>query len=157
MPEVGSQAPDFTLHDTNRERVSLSNFRGKSAVLVAFFPGAFTGVCTKEMCALRDSMAAFNELGTTVLGVSVDAPAANAGFKASNGLNFTLLSDYKREATNAYGIALENFGGLDGLTVAQRSVFLVDRDGKITYAWVAANPGVEPDYDAIEAAVKALG
>lgn len=157
MPEIGSEAPDFTLHDTNRELVTLSSFRGDKAVVVAFFPGAFTGVCTKEMCALRDSLAAFNEVDATVLGVSVDAPAANGGFAAKNELGFPLLSDYKRETVRAYGVALDDFAGLEGLTVAQRSVFVVDKAGKITYAWVAPNPGVEPDYDAVNAAVKALG
>src|SRR6187549_1340917 len=97
MLQTGDQAPDFTLPNHKREKVSLASLRGKTVVL-AFFPAAFTGVCEKEMCTFRDSIAALNGLNAEVLGVSVDAPFSNAAFAEKNKLNFPLLSDYAREA-----------------------------------------------------------
>ncbi len=153
--QVGTQAPSFTLVDTDKKPRSLDEFKGKKLV-IAFFPGAFTGVCTKEMCALRDSMSKFNELNAQVVGISVDSPFANKGFAESNNLQFPLLSDYARTAVKAYGVELQNFAGLEGYTVAQRSVFVLDQNGVIRYAWVAENPGIEPNYDEITKAVSSL-
>jgi peroxiredoxin len=152
MSLVGTQAPAFTLPDTTKKPVDLASFHGKKVVL-AFFPAAFTGVCTKEMCALRDSLAQFNDVGAAVLGISVDAPFSNAAFAKQNDVNFPILSDYERKATRAYGVALENFAGLPGYVAANRAVFVVDADGKVTYEWRAPTPGTEPDYDAVRAAV----
>lgn len=156
MPQIGDQAPDFTLPNHKREKVSLADLRGKTVVL-AFFPAAFTGVCEKEMCSFRDSLAALNDLNATVLGVSVDAPFSNAAFAERNSLNFPLLSDYNREAVRAYGIAHDDFAGMPGYTAAKRSVFVIDANGTIQYAWTGPNPGVEPDYDAVKQAVTAAG
>ena len=155
MPDIGSPAPDFTLPNTKRESVSLSGLRGKK-VVIAFFPAAFTGVCEKELCTFRDSLAHFNELDATVLGICVDAPFANAAFAGKNDLNFPILSDYKREAVRAYGVAHDDFAGLEGYTAAKRSVFVVDGEGVLRWTWVADNPGQEPDYEAVKAAVKGL-
>ncbi len=152
MAELNAPAPGFTLLDTNRKAVSLSDFKGQK-VVVAFFPAAFTGVCTKEMCTFRDSMAALNDLNATVLAISADAPFSNGAFATQNGLNFPVLSDYNRETIAAYGVALENFAGMAGYTAAQRSVFIVDAEGTLSYSWIAPNPGVEPDYDAVKAAL----
>lgn len=157
MPaQIGADAPDFTLLDNKRESVSLSALRGKNVVL-AFFPAAFTGVCEKELCTFRDSLAAFNDLDAAVYGVSVDAPFSNAAFADRNSLNFRILSDYARAATNAYGVAHENFAGMPGYTASKRSVFVIDKQGKLRWSWVADNPGQEPNYDDVQAAVKALG
>lgn len=153
--QVGSKAPSFTLVDTDKKPRSLSEFQGKKLVL-AFFPGAFTGVCTKEMCALRDSMARLNELDAQVVGISVDSPFANKGFAEKNNLQFPLLSDYTRTAVKAYGVELPNFAGLEGYTVAQRSVFVLDKDGIVRYAWVAENPGIEPNYEELTKAVSSI-
>lgn len=153
---VGSPAPNFDLFDHARQRVSLDGQRGK-AVVLAFFPAAFTGVCEKELCSFRDSLAALNALNATVLGVSVDAPFANKAFADKNGLNFPLLSDYAREAVRAYGVAHDDFAGMPGYTAAKRSVFVIDPAGVVRYAWVAPNPGVEPNYDEVKAAVQQLG
>lgn len=153
---VGSPAPNFDLFDHARQRVSLDGLRGKTVVL-AFFPAAFTGVCEKELCSFRDSLAALNSLNATVLGVSVDAPFANKAFADKNGLNFPLLSDYAREAVRAYGVAHDDFAGLPGYTAAKRSVFVIDPAGVVRYAWVAPNPGVEPNYDEVKAAVQQIG
>ena len=152
MLQTGDKAPDFTLPNTKRERVSLAGLQGKTVVL-AFFPAAFTGVCEKEMCSFRDSLTALNDLNATVLGVSVDAPFSNGAFAEKNQLNFPLLSDYNREATRAYDVAHDDFAGMTGYTAAKRSVFVIDPSGIITYAWIAPNPGVEPNYDEVQKAV----
>ena len=152
MSLIGTAAPDFTLHNTAKERIQLSSLRGQKVVL-AFFPAAFTGVCEKEMCTFRDQMSALNALNATVFGISVDAPFSNGAFKAKNELNFDLLSDYKREVVNAYGVALHDFAGMQGYTASQRAVFIVDENGNISYEWVGPNPGVEPDYAAVQAAL----
>ena len=149
MAEVGSKAPDFTLFDTNRAPHSLSEFEGAKTV-VAFFPAAFTGVCEKELCAFRDSMADLNTLDAKVVAISADAPFANGAFAAKNGLEFPVLSDYNREAIRAYDVAHEDFAGLAGYTAAKRSVFILDKDNVIRYKWVAENPGIEPNYDELK-------
>lgn len=154
MIAIGSKAPDFNLFNQKRERVSLESFRGKK-VVVAFFPAAFTSVCEKELCTFRDSLSALDDIGATVLSISVDAPFANAAFASKNNLNFAVLSDYAREATRAYGVAIDNFAGMPGYTASARAVFVVNAEGTVTYAWVGPNPGVEPDYDEVKAAVAA--
>ena len=153
MSLLGKSAPDFTMLNQKREKVSLGDLTREGKVVLAFFPAAFTGVCTKELCTFRDSMAAFNSLKAKVVGVSVDAPFSNAAFAAQNGLEFPILSDYDRAATRAYGIAIDNFAGMPGYTASQRAVFIVDQDGKVSYEWIAPNPGVEPDYAAVQAAL----
>jgi len=140
-------APDFTLTAQDKSSVTLSEERG-GRVILAFYPAAFTGVCTKEMCTFSDGMASLESSGVSVLGISVDAPFSNAAFAEANGITFPLLSDVHREATEAYGITLGDFV-IPGYTVAQRSVFVVESDGRIGYAWVAENPGMEPDYEAV--------
>ena len=156
MLQPGDKAPDFTLPNHKRERVALADLRGKTVVL-AFFPAAFTGVCEKELCSFRDSMAGLNDLNATVFGVSVDAPFSNAAFANRNELNFALLSDYNREAVRAYGVAHDDFAGLTGYTAAKRSVFVIDAGGIVTYAWIAPNPGVEPSYEEVQKAVASAG
>ena len=154
MSTVNSSAPDFTLKNTKKEDVSLSNFKGRTVVL-AFYPGAFTGVCDTEMCKLKEDMAIFNELNTTVLGISVDSPWANAAFAEKYDLNFELLSDLDRVATKDYDLLFEGLGGIEGYTCANRGVVIVDSEGTIKYRWVAEpNPGVEPNYDEIKEFIK---
>jgi peroxiredoxin len=152
---VGDKAPDFTLVDTDKKARSLSEFLGKKTVL-AFFPGAFTGVCTKEMCTFRDSMSRFNELNAQVVGISVDAPFSNKAFAAQNNLQFPILSDYGRSAVKAYGIVLDDFAGLTGYSTAKRSVFVLDKGGVVRYAWVTDNPGVEPNYDEVSKSLSSI-
>ena len=149
MPSVGDMAPDFTLTAHDKSSVTLSE-RRRGRVILAFYPAAFTGVCTKEMCTFSDGIAGLDSSGVSVLGISVDSPFSNAAFADSNGITFPLLSDVHREAVDAYGIALGDFV-IPGYTVAQRSVFVVEPDGSIGYAWVADNPGMEPDYEAVMA------
>ena len=149
---AGSKAPNFTLPDIDKKERSLSEFLGKKTAL-AFFPGAFTGVCTKEICQLRDSKANLNGMNAQVVGISVDSPFANKGFTDANKLTFPILSDYTRATVKAYGIELNDFAGLKGYMAAQRSIFVLDNVGVVKYAWVAPNPGVEPTYDEITKAL----
>ncbi|HXX62802.1 MAG TPA: peroxiredoxin [Bacteroidota bacterium] len=150
--QKGDKAPDFTLYDTEKKQRSLKDFLGKKTVL-AFYPGAFTGVCTKEFCTFRDSLAAFGSLNAQVVGISVDSPYANKSFAEQNRLSFPLLSDYSRETIKKYGGLNEDFAGLKGYTAAKRAVFLLDAKGIVHYTWVSDNPGVEPPYDEVKSAL----
>jgi peroxiredoxin len=152
---IGDKAPDFELPDTELKMRSLKEFSGKPLVL-AFFPGAFTSVCQAELCTFRDSLARFNKFNAAVVGISVDHPFSQQAFKTQNNLNFPLLSDFNKEVTAKYGGLHENFAGIKGLRVAKRSVFVVDKEGKIAYKWVSENPGKEPDYKAVEEEVAKL-
>lgn len=155
MVNIGDTAPAFTLRATDKREVSLSEYEGKKMILV-FYPGAFTGVCDKEMCAFQDNMAALNAADATVLGISVDSPWANAEFARKYNLEFELLSDLNREAVNAYDAAFVGLGGLDGYVSANRVVIIIDQSGVVQYRWVAENPGVEPNYDEVVEAANAL-
>ena len=150
---VGSKAPAFTLFDTDRKPRSLAEFAGKKVVLV-FYPGAFTGACTKEMCALRDAMAAFNAVDAQVLGISVDSPFANKAFSDANKLAFPLLSDYSRETSKAYAGLYTDFAGVQGYTASKRAVYILDGQGVVTYVWMTDTPATEPPYEEVKAALK---
>ena len=155
MVTVGDTAPAFTLRATDKREVSLSEFSGQTIVMV-FYPGAFTGVCDKELCAFRDSMDALNKADAVVLGISVDSPWANAEFARKYNLEFELLSDLNREAVHAYDASFVGLGGIDGYVSANRVVIIVDSAGVVRYRWVAENPGVVPNYDVVVAAAAAL-
>jgi glutaredoxin-dependent peroxiredoxin len=149
MPlQKGEKAPDFTLYNTDKKEVNLKSLLNKKTVLV-FYPGAFTGVCTKEMCAFRDILSKFNDLGVQVIGISVDAPAANKGFQTVHNLSFPLLSDFTREVAKKYGGIYENFGGVKGYTAAKRAVYVVDTDSTVLFVWITEDPVIEPDYDEV--------
>jgi glutaredoxin-dependent peroxiredoxin len=150
---VGNKAPEFALFDTDKKSRSLSEFHGKKVVL-AFFPGAFTGVCTKEMCTFRDAMSQFNNLQAQVVGISVDSPFANKAFATQNNLQFPLLSDTTREVSKQYGGIYDDFAGIKGYSASKRAVVIVDGNGIVVYVWVSENPGVEPDYAAVTQALK---
>ncbi|GIV54616.1 MAG: peroxiredoxin [Candidatus Kapaibacterium sp.] len=153
---IGNRAPDFTLYDADRTKRSLSEFLGTPVVL-AFFPGAFTGVCDTEMCTLRDSMHRFAEAKAQVIGISVDSPFVLKEFATKYSLPFVLLSDFDRHVTQQYGILFENLGGVEGYHTSNRAVFILDRDGMIRYSWIASpNPGVEPPYDEVIAQANAI-
>ena len=155
MVEVGQKAPGFTLVNQNREKVRLSDYEGKITVL-AFYPGAFTSGCTQEMCTLRDQIAEFEDLNARVLGISVNDPFANKAFHEENDLNFPLLSDYTREVVKKYGVYHENFASLEGYVSAKRSVFILNKDGKIVYKWVTEDPGVMPPFEEIKQKIAEL-
>ncbi|MFB6124465.1 MAG: redoxin domain-containing protein [Halanaeroarchaeum sp.] len=153
MVETGDDAPDFTapLADGEVAPFTLGEHLDEAPIVLAFFPGAFTSVCTDEMCTFRDEMAAFNDVGATVYGVSVDTPFSLNEFRDQYDLQFGLISDHTKEIVDAYDVRMD-FADLGYHGVAKRSVFVVDADGTITYEWVSDDPGVEPDYDAVEAA-----
>ena len=146
--KVGQKPPDFQIPDQNRTTRSLKDFLGKKTVL-AFFPGAFTAVCTREMCAFRDSAQPLMDFGAQAVGISVNDPFTNKAFAETNGLPFLILSDYTRETIKKYNVFHENFAGLDGYTTAKRSVFILDEGGTVRYRWVSEDPGKEPDYEEI--------
>jgi len=148
IPRVGEIAPDFTLVDTELKPRSLHEFIGKRVVL-AFFVGAFTGVCTKEMCAFRDSMYRLVDLKAQVIGISVNDPFSNKAFAQKNELAFPVLSDVNREVIKAYNLEAPDFSGIKGYTVSKRSIFVLDSKGVVRYNWVSQDPTVEPPYDKI--------
>ena len=152
--EVGDTAPDFSLPDQERQPRKLSDLRG-SNVLLAFYPGAFTGGCTREVCSLRDNMAMLNGMNAQVLGISTDPPASQKAWAEQNELNFSLLSDYKRDVVNAYDVAFPDFLGMEGFTAARRAIFVVDRDGVVRYKWLAERDPIPP-YEAITGVLKTL-
>ena len=147
--EKGQKLPDFKLPDQSRTMRSLKDYAGKKIVL-AFFPGAFTGVCTKEMCTFRDSISL---LPGQVVAVSVNDPFTNKAFADMNRLQFPILSDYTRETIKKYNIFHNDFAGLTGYTAAKRSVFVIDEKGTVRYKWVSDDPGKEPNYNEIKDAL----
>jgi peroxiredoxin len=151
---LGQQAPNFTLRDTEKNEVSLSQYAGKKVVLV-FFPLAFTGVCTTELCSLRDSIATYNQLNAEVIGISVDSLFTLDKFKQEQSLNFTLLSDFNKEVSTAYGCLYENFV-LDMKGVSKRSAFVIDAQGAVQYAEVLESAGDLPHFEAIQACLATL-
>ncbi len=154
MPlKKGDVAPGFVLYDSAKKQVALSDMRGKN-VLLLFFPLAFTSVCTSELCSVRDNLAFYNNTGAEVFGISVDSPQTLAKFREDQRLNFTLLSDFNKEAMAAYDVMYEYFGWMKG--VSRRAAFIIDENGVIRYAEVLENAGEVPDFEAINACLKEL-
>ncbi len=149
MPiKVGEKAPLFTLRNSATEEVSLSDYKEKN-VVVLFFPLAFTGVCTTELCEIRDSIAEYNNMNAEVMAISVDSPFTLAKFKEEQGYNFPLLSDFNKEVSRAYGSLYEDFV-LDMKGVSKRSVFVVDKEGTIKYVEVLENAADIPNFEAVK-------
>src|SRR5450432_2522306 len=146
--EVGSMAPDFSLYSSDKEKVSLGDYKNKNVVLL-FFPLTFTRVCTKELCNIRDNIGVYNDSKAKVLAISVDSPQTLAKFKEDQKLNFPLLSDFNKTVSEKYGCLYETFS-MDMKGVSKRSAFIIDYEGRIQYAEVLENAGAEPDYEAIE-------
>lgn len=150
--QPGSAAPQFTLVSSALKEVSLADFKGKKVVL-HFFPMAFTGVCTTQLCTMRDNFGYYDGLNATILGVSVDSPFTLAKFKEENNYQFELLSDFNKEVSTAYGAIYEQFIlGLKG--VSKRAAFVIDEAQNIIYAEVLESGGDLPDFAAIAEAVK---
>lgn len=150
--KIGTHAPHITLFDTERKAVTFPE-HGHVTVL-AFFPAAFTSVCTKELCTFRDAIADYQKLHATVYGISIDSPFSLAEFKKQQNLPFSLLSDHKHEAIKAYDVVFSNLANL-GLIVAARSVFVIDTHGHVSWSWVGAEPKDEPKYEDVKKAVEA--
>ena len=155
MVNIGDTAPAFTLRATDKRAVSSSEYAGKKLIL-AFYPGAFTGVCDKEMCAFQDNMGKLSEANAEVLGISVDSPWANAEFARKYELGFTLLSDVDRKVVNLYDATFTGLGGIEGYVSANRVVIVIDKDGVVQHRWDAESPGIEPDYDSVVALASSL-
>lgn len=145
---IGTKAPAFSLNDTEKKKVTLEDFKGQNLVIL-FFPLAFTSVCTAELCSVRDSLATYNGLNAAVVGISVDSPFTLGKFKAEQNLNFPLLSDFNKEASQAYDAYYDNFV-LDLKGVSKRAAFVVDKEGTVKYAQVLASAGDLPDFEAIK-------
>jgi peroxiredoxin len=146
---------DFQLPDQDRKQRSLKEFQGNKVVL-AFLPGAFTGVCDKEMCTFRDSIGPMQSMPAQVVAVSVNDPFTNKAFANANKLQFPILSDYMRETIKKLNIFHNDFAGLKGYTAAKRSVFVLDPTGSVRYKWISEDPTKEPNYDEIKSALAKL-
>ena len=151
---IGQQAPEFQLYDTSKNKISLSDFKGQN-VLLLFFPQAFTRVCTKELCSVRDAINFYDDSNARVIGISVDSVFTLAKYKEAQQYNFPLLSDFNKEVSAAYGSLYDSWI-LDMKGVSKRSAFIIDKDGIVRYAEVLENSGDEPDYDAIRQTLKEL-
>lgn len=152
--QVGNKAPAFTLFSSDKQSVSLADYEGKNVVLL-FFPLAFTGVCTTELCSMRDNIADYQGLNAEILAVSVDSLFTLDKFKAEQSLNFPLLSDFNKETAVAYGALYEEFVlGMKG--VAKRSAFVIDKTGVIRYAEILDNAGELPNFEAVKETLSGL-
>lgn len=157
MVAPGDIAPEFTapIATDEIEQFSLSEAIGDGPIVLAFFPAAFSNTCTDEMCTLRDDLGEFDDLGATVYGISTDLPHALSAWRDQLDLQFPLVSDADGSISRAYGVE-SSFDSLGLDPVSRRSVFVIDEDGMITYRWLADNPGLEPDYEDVKAAVEAI-
>ena len=152
--EIDQEAPDFTLYDTDKNQVVLNAQRG-SNVLLVFFPLAFTSVCTKELCNIRDHIADYDNANAKVFGISVDSTQTLKKFKEDQHLNFTLLSDFNKEVSALYGCLYDLFGGwMKG--VSKRSAFIINKKGIVKYAEVLENAGELPDFNDINETLNTL-
>jgi peroxiredoxin len=152
--EIGQTAPVFTLHDSEKNKVALADYKGKN-VLLMFFPQSFTGVCTAELCSLRDNIAIYNNANAQVFGISVDSVFTLAKFKEEQHLNFPLLSDFNKEVSTAYDAIYMDWI-LDMKGVSKRSAFVIDKEGIVRYAEVLESAGDLPNFTAIEKTLDTL-
>jgi peroxiredoxin len=151
---IGSKAPVFKLYNTDRKEISSLDFAGKNIVL-HFFPAAFTGVCTQQLCTSRDELSYYNDLGAAVFGISVDMPFSLKAFKEKNNINFELLSDFNKVTIHEYDMYHCNFiCGIRG--VAKRGVIVIDKAGKVAYVEETANTGTQVNFAALKEALQKL-
>jgi len=152
---IGDNAPDFSLKTKNADGlkdISLSDHKEKQAVVLLFFPFAFTSVCTEETCSVRDDISSYNDLNAQVYGISVDSPFAQEIMAQKENLNFPLLSDFNKDVSKSYGVLYEDFIGFAG--VSKRAAFVVSKDGIILHAWSSDDPKQLPDFSAIKDALE---
>ncbi len=150
--QVGDSAPDFKLFSSELKEVSLADYRGKKLV-IQFFPMAFTGVCTAQLCAARDSFGYYTGMNAEVVGISVDSPFTLAKFKEEQSYQFPLLSDFNKEVSKAYGAFYEDFVfNLKG--VSKRAAFVIDEQGTVIHTEVLEDAGNMPDFAAIKIAIE---
>lgn len=151
--KIGETVPDFTLKDSEGNDVSLSDYNGRPLVIL-FFPLAFTGVCTKELCMVRDNMKLYSNLGTEIIAISVDSFFTLAQFKQQQDLNFKLLSDFNKTTAKAYGALYDEFFGMVG--VAKRSAFIIDQNMKLIYCEILDKASELPNFEAIRSTLAKL-
>ncbi len=151
-----SLAPNFHLYDSMKNKISTDDFAGKKNLLLLFFPLAFTGVCTKELCAVRDDMTKYHNLNAEVIGISVDSVFTLAKFKEEQQLNFTLLSDFNKEVSSLYHTIYDSFTDMGMKGVSKRSAFIIDKQGIIRYAEVLESAGDVPNFEAINIVLSSL-
>ncbi len=149
---AGQKAPDFTLQDSEGKERSLSGLLKEGDVVLLFFPLAFSGVCTKQMCSVRDNMKMYNSLGAIPIGISVDSFFTLNAFKKAQNLNFPLLSDFNKEITAGYGVLNDDFFGMHG--VAKRAVFVIGKDGTLKHQQILDDADNLPDFRGIVQAIK---
>jgi len=156
MPATGDTAPTFTATygTSDHEDFDLAEELGDGPVVLAFFPGAFTPPCTNEMVALQERIDDFAAAGATVFGVSADSAFSQGAFREEHGLEFDLVSDMDGDAIRAYDLEMD-LPDLGLWGIANRAVFVLDKEGTVTYQWVADDPTNEPDYEAVLDAVAA--
>ena len=152
--EIGKPAPDFTLYDSTKNKITLSDMKGQN-ILLLFFPLAFTSTCTAELCSLRDNISFYNNVNAKVFGISVDSLHTLAKYKADQNLNFTLLSDFNKDVSSLYSSLYEMFGyNMKG--VSKRSAFVIDKDGIVRYAEVLENASEQPNFKNINLTLENL-
>ena len=147
--KVGDQAPELSLYNTDKILVSLSEFKGQN-VLLLFFPLAFTGVCTDELCSVRDNLSLYQKANAEVLGISVDSPFTLERYKADQQLNFSLLSDFNKVVSESYGVLYDVFPAFEMKGVSKRAAFIIDKDGIVQYEEICATPGHLPNFNEIQ-------
>ena len=152
--EIGQPAPDFTLYDSAKNKITLSDMKGHN-VLLLFFPLAFTSTCTAELCSIRDNISFYNDVNAKVFGISVDSLHTLAKYKADQNLNFTLLSDFNKDVSSLYGSIYDTFGyNMKG--VSKRSAFVIDKDGIVRYTEVLENASEQPNFKNITLILEGL-
>jgi peroxiredoxin len=154
--QTGQKAPDFILFDSEKNKQSLGDYTGKKNVLLLFFPLAFTSVCTKELCSVRDEIGKYENDKVQVLGISVDSVFTLAKFKKDQQYNYPLLSDFNKEVSGLYDVLNPSFTNMDMKGVSKRSAFLIDKQGIVQYAEVLENAAEIPDFKAIDAKIASL-
>ncbi len=154
--KLNDVAPDFTLRTSNHEvSLTLSSLKGKKNVLLLFFPFAFTGVCTKELCSVRDNYQIYVDKGVEVIGISVDSPFVLAKFKEEQKLNYTLLSDFNAEVSKKYNVVYDEFLGWMQ-NVSKRAAFLIDKNQIVRYQEILENPLDLPNFFKINQALLSI-
>src|SRR5688572_1368784 len=153
--EIGQTAPDFTLYDSAKNKVTLSDLRGHN-ILLLFFPLAFTSTCTAELCSIRDNISFYNNVNAKVFGISVDSLHTLAKFKSEQSLNFTLLSDFNKDVSLLYGSLYEMFS-YNMKSVSKRSAFIIDRGGIVRYVEVLENASEQPNFKNINLTLENIG
>ena len=152
---IGQEAPAINLYDSDRKKVTPEDYKGKN-VLLLFYPFAFTSVCTKELCSIRDNISFYNNANAQVYGISVDSLHTLKKFKEDQQLNFQLLSDFNKEVSRAYDAIYETYLAFEYKGVSKRAAFIIDKNGIIQYAEVCPTPGDLPDFEAIQQKLASL-